>query len=255
MKAKSIKFVAIVSAIVLIGSMYHVVGCATNESNYVIFVRPKDDNGNDLYLEDTRDSYEEQIKTRYGKLRLSEKAEISKDIDELMIEYQMLRDLITKTDQYVFVKDKVDPFEWADKHTEDTISYYKDDDLSNKIQSFNSLLDCYNTAVVVNSSKSYEFGKIADLLNLWWYSLGNDRGIYEYILENIDDKTWDINQKIRSYNKHHKEEYHLSMITHLEPLYPYNEVYTLGYMQNWNDVQIKIMKDKGIEVQYPQTIK
>ena len=202
------------------------------------FQRIEDKFGETTLGEENREYFYKQIEERYDFIGGdSEKCKISKQIDYLLAEYNILIDTNSLTDQYVFVNSHC-----ADFINIDSELYYSEvcvlgKELDEKIRHLNYAVDEFNKDGRDNNGIGYRF-------NLWWYSLGKYQEDFRYIFDNIETRTEFVNKMIEEYNIKHNAE--LQSIYYLKPTYENNDMYDeqelkdhydniIWYYSSWED--------------------
>lgn len=148
-----------------------------------------------------------------------------KDIDYLVLEYDILYTTIFNTYDLEEIKPISGTIDQSlmvvDANLGDLESMIKNTNkiyLEKRIARINSMIQYFNSDPT----------GMQENLNLWWYALGSDREKYEYIIDNINKETTEINASIKSYNDIWKT--HIPTIYDLEPLYPYNDKFDESYL-------------------------
>lgn len=203
------------------------------------FQRIEDKFGETTLGEENREYFYKQIEERYDFIGGdSEKCNISKQIDYLLVEYKILLDSISQTDHYVFVNSHC-----SDLLNVESDLYYSEvcvlgKELEDKIKNVNYAADEFNT-----DGRDKDYG-IGYRINLWWYSLGKYQEDFRYLFDNIEYKTDSVNKMITEYNEKHKG--NLNTIYYIKPTYENNDMYDkkelkdhydniIEYYSSWED--------------------
>ena len=152
---------------------------------------------------------------------------ICKDIDYLVLEYDILSEAIFDSyelenirpisgviDQDLMIADA------GIMDLKSMVKYANKDYMNKRITRLNSLIQYLNSDSDSEGMQEY--------LNIWWYAMGKDRENYKYIIDLINKQTTQVNADIKTYNKIWRM--HVPNVDTLEPLYPYNEEYDKDYL-------------------------